>query len=142
MMTAPGQLGGDPRDDDDDERVLASTQDEMRKRIAWLEARTEELTRSLESCRKFMLASRLLIAAGAILILAVVFGVGRPDPLALVAAIAAVLGGIVLFGSNNSTWKQQNAALRAAEAERADLIRKIDLRVVDPVEGPSHSSVH
>ena len=39
-------------------------------------------------------------------------------------------GGVVLFGSNNSTSEQTTAALRAAEAERAELIGQMDLRVV------------
>ena len=51
------------------------------------------------------------------------------------AAIAALLGGLVLFGSNSSTSKQKNAALRAAESERADLIGKIDLTLVDERDG-------
>jgi len=65
-----------------------------------------------------------------ILLVIIIIGAIRPDLLALSAAIAAVLGGIVLFGSNNSTSKQKNAALRAAEAERADLIGKIGLTLV------------
>jgi hypothetical protein len=40
-----------------------------------------------------------------------------------------VIGGIVVFGSNTSTSKQA-AALKAAEAHRAELIGMIDLRPV------------
>jgi len=130
MINLPDQAGVVSLDEDDEERAATSTADEMRERIARLEARIEELTQSIEGCRKIALASKGLIAAGVILLVIIIIGAIRPDLLALSAAIAAVLGGIVLFGSNNSTSKQKNAALRAAEAERADLIGKIGLTLV------------
>ena len=52
------------------------------------------------------------------------------DQVAVVGSIAAVLGGIVLFGSNVSTLRQTMTATSAAEAFRSDLIGRIDLRVV------------
>jgi hypothetical protein len=129
-MNSLYQFGADAPEDDEHIGASSSSEDAMRERIAWLEKQIEQLTQSIESCRKFILGSRLLITGGAILLVAIVVGVIRPDPLVLIAAIAGVLGGIVLFGSNNSTAKQKSAALRAAEAERADLIGKIDLRLV------------
>ena len=45
--------------------------------------------------------------------------------------MAAGLGGVVTLGSNNSTAKEAAAQLAEAEAERADLIGSIELRVVD-----------
>jgi hypothetical protein len=130
MINLPDQAGVVSLDEDDEERAATSTADEMRERIARLEARIEELTQSIEGCRKIALASKGLIAGGVILLVIIIIGAIRPDLLALSAAIAAVLGGIVLFGSNNSTSKQKNAALRAAEAERADLMGKIGLTLV------------
>jgi hypothetical protein len=129
-MNSLYQFGASALDNDERDGAIPSSENAMREQIAWLEAQIEQLTQSIESCRKFILASRLLIAAGAILLVTIVVGAIRPEPLVLIAAIAAVLGGIVLFGSNNSTAKQKNAALRAAEAERADLIGRIDLRLV------------
>ena len=50
-----------------------------------------ELADVIESCRKVILASKAAIAAGALLILAVVIGVIRFDPLSMIGALAALL---------------------------------------------------
>jgi len=102
-----------------------------RDEIERLEARIEQLTATIENCRKFVLASRLAIALGGILLVALMLGAVGSDPLALTAAIVALLGGIVLLGSNSSTAKQASDQLAAAEAERADRIGSIELRIVD-----------
>jgi hypothetical protein len=104
---------------------------DLRDEIVRLEARIDELTDTIARCRKFILTSKLAVIAGAILLAAIVFGAIRLDPIVLVGAIAAVLGGTVLFGSNTSTLQQAMAALRAAEAERAALIGRIKLRLVN-----------
>jgi hypothetical protein len=104
--------------------------DDFRNEIAQLEARSEALTESIERCRKISLAAKLTIAAGAIWIVLVLLGVIAFSPGTIIAAMAAVLGGIVLLGSNATTWTQTDAALHEAEAMRADLIGRIDMRVV------------
>ena len=104
--------------------------DDFRDEIAQLEARSEALTESIERCRKISLAAKLAIAAGAIWIVLVLLGVIAFSPGTIIAAMAAVLGGIVLLGSNATTWTQTDAALHEAEAMRADLIGRIDMRVV------------
>jgi hypothetical protein len=110
---------------------LASTDSsDPRDEIVHLEARIEELAASIEICRKFMLASRLAIVLGAILLAAVMLGAIPFDSLAMTAAIAALLGGVVTLGSNSSTAKEASAQLAAAEAERAELIGSIELHVV------------
>jgi hypothetical protein len=105
-------------------------EDDGREEIARLESRIEELAEGIESCRKIMLASKAAIAVGGILLVAIVVGAIRFDPMALIGAIATVLGGTVLFGSNRSTSQERTAALKAAEAQRAELIGKIDLTMV------------
>jgi hypothetical protein len=100
--------------------------------IVRLEARIEELAGTIESCRKFILAARVAVAAGGILLFAILYGAIRYDliPMAMAAAMAALLGGIVVWGSNGSTAKEAASELAAAEADRAALIGLIDMRVI------------
>jgi hypothetical protein len=98
--------------------------------IVRLEAQIEELAAKIESCRKLILASRIAMASGGIVIAAILLGAIRFDPAAITAAVAAFLGGIVVWGSNGSTAKEAAKELSAAEADRAALIEMIDLRVI------------
>jgi hypothetical protein len=107
-----------------------------RDQISRLEARIEELASVIESCRKLILISRVAIIAGGALLLAITLGVIRFDPVALMGATAAVMGGIVVFGSNTSTAKQAAANIKAAEALRTELIGKINLRPVGGASDP------
>jgi hypothetical protein len=109
---------------------LGSADGEPREAIARLEARIDELREGLESCRKFILASRIAIAAGAIWTLAVMIGIVNFEPTTVIAAIAAIIGGTVVFGSNTATQKEMAAAISEAEARRATLIGSLELRVV------------
>jgi hypothetical protein len=54
----------------------------------------------------------------------------------MIGAIAVVIGGTVVFGSNASTSKQTAVAIKTAEALRAELIGKINLRVVTEQSHP------
>jgi hypothetical protein len=115
---APPETGdGDPRDE-----------------IARLEQRLEELADALARCRKIRLISQIAIAAGGVWMLAVTIGVLGFDPLAMIAAISAVIGGTVMYGSNRTTWREVDAAMNDGEAKRAALIGRLELRVVG--EGP------
>jgi hypothetical protein len=81
----------------------------------------------LERCRKAMLLSKVAIWAGGAGVLAYVLGPIWFDPTILVGALAAIIGGVVVHGSNSSTSKQIMGAMKAAEAQRAELIGMIDL---------------
>ena len=105
-------------------------QPELRHEIARLEQRLEDLSRSLERSRKAILASKLAIAGGGFLVLSLVAGLVSAQPLAIVVAIAAILGGIVGFGSNVSTARQESLAMQAAAAARAELIGRLELREI------------
>ena len=103
---------------------------DLRKEILRLEAEIDELTGVIERSRKVSLIAKIALVAGAIGLLASTVGAISFDPVALIGAIAAVIGGIVVFGSNTSTSKQAAARIKAAEARRAELIGMIDLRPV------------
>ena len=96
--------------------------------ISRIEARLEELAEVAERCRKFILVSKAAIAGGVALLLVVMFGVFGST--AALGSIAMVLGGIVSLGSNVSTLRQTEEAIGAAELLRADMISRIELRLV------------
>ena len=104
---------------------------DSRDEIARLEAHIEQLEAKIEGCAKFAAASRFAMALGGGLIVGLSFGIIPFDPLAMTAAMAMGLGGVVTLGSNKSTAKEAEAQLAEAEAERAALIGSIELRVID-----------
>jgi len=101
-----------------------------RDQIAHIESDIELLAEGLDRCRKAMLLSKVVIAAGGPLLLAYFLGAIGFDPTFLIGALAAIIGGVVVFGSNFSTSKQTMAALKAAETQREKLIDTINLHVV------------
>jgi hypothetical protein len=86
--------------------------------VVRLEALIEDLTAKIESCRKFILVSRILTWGGGPVLFAMLFGVMRFDVGIMAAAVAALLGGIVVWGSNSSTAKEATKELAQAEADR------------------------
>ena len=106
--------------------------------VASLEDRIEALTHELARCAKISFAAKCAIAAGALWFALMLFWIVPFNATAFVAALAAMLGGIVLLGSNATTWEQTKSAIAAAEAARADLIGGIELRVV----GEDRKTVH
>jgi hypothetical protein len=109
-VDVPSSMTGDPRD-----------------QIALLEGRIETLADSIERCGKFALAAKILVIAGAAWFALLLVSVVAFDPTLFVAAMAAILGGIVLAGSNATTRAQAEADLKTAEAMRADLIEQLEL---------------
>ena len=75
--------------------------------------RIEDLAEKIESCRKFILASRIAVAGG----------------------VLALLGGIAVWGSNRSTAKQAANELALAESDRSVLIGNMALGDVTPLRG-------
>jgi hypothetical protein len=106
------------------------TEDDPADEIAEIEARIETLAEIAERCRKFILASKAAIAGGVALLLVAMLGLFGAGQSAALGSIALMLGGIVSLGSNVSTLRQTDAAIRDAEARRSDLIGGIDLRLV------------
>ena len=103
---------------------------DLRDEVARLEERIEALDDKIENCRKFMIAARVAIVLGAGLLTATLLGAMVFDPTVFLAAIAAVLGGLIVLGSNRTTADEAAEARTAAETERAALIGQLELRVV------------
>jgi hypothetical protein len=99
---------------------------ELRDEIVRLEAQVEAQEARIESCRKFIVASQIAIGLGGALMLTIVLGMPRLGSWALIASIAGLLGGIVLWGSNRSTAREAAARRAEAEVRRAELIGLID----------------
>jgi hypothetical protein len=113
-VAVPSSITGDPRD-----------------QIALLEDRIETLTESIERCGKFALAAKILVMAGAVWFALVLLSFIAFDPTLFVAAMAAILGGIVLAGSNATTRAQAETELKTAEAMRTGLIERLELPEVN-----------
>ncbi|MET3965192.1 hypothetical protein ABIB83_005131 [Bradyrhizobium sp. I1.8.5] len=107
------------------------TEDDPTDEISDIEARIERLAEIAERCRKYILASKIAIGGGGALLLITILGLFGTGLTAALGSIALVLGGIVSLGSNISTLQQTESAIGAAEALRAQLIGRIDLRVVE-----------
>ena len=99
--------------------------------IALIEARIEELAEAIERCRKFSLAGKVALVAGAVWIALTLLTLVPYVPFMVIGALAFVIGGIVLVGSNTTTWAQTEASLRASEAMRAEMISRVEMRVVN-----------
>src|SRR5262245_39232051 len=113
----------------------------LRDQIERLESDIEQLAKTLDGCRKAILLSKVAIAAGGICIFAYLLGAIEFEPATMIGALAAIIGGVVVFGSNSSTSKQTTAAMKAAEIHRAELIDMSDPRGLDLFAG-RRSSKH
>jgi hypothetical protein len=104
--------------------------DDLHQQVLQIEAHIEELAEVIERCRKIILISKAAVVVGGTFILATIIGAIGFDPMIMIGAIAAAIGGTVVFGSNMSTLKQTVTDMKAAEAHRTELISRMDLRVV------------
>ena len=104
---------------------------EPRDEIAQIEAELERLAGVAERCRKIAVGAKAAIIAGCFWIGMLFGGAVAADGLKLMIAIILPLGGVVLYGSNDSTAQQTADKIAALERQRAELIGAIDLRVVD-----------
>jgi hypothetical protein len=120
-VTAPNESSTMAHKDDEED---------LHAQILRIEAYIEEHAIVVERCRKIILVLKFAAASGAILIVAMIIGAIRFNATALIGAIAAVIGGTVVLGSNTSTMKQITSEMKAAEARRAELISNLNLRVV------------
>jgi hypothetical protein len=104
--------------------------DELRDQISRIETDIEDYAITLDGCRKAMLLSKVAIGAGIISLSAYLLGAIWLNAVAVIGAMAAVIGGVVVFGSNLTTSNQATSAMAALEKRRAELIDMIHLRTV------------
>ena len=95
---------------------------DLRDQIARIESDIEQLAKTLDGCRKAMLLSKVAIAAGGIWILAYLLGAIRFEPATMIGAIAAIIGGVVVFGSNSSTVEGDHGS----DESRRDTKSRVD----------------
>jgi hypothetical protein len=107
------------------------TEEDPRDQIVELEARIDDLAERIERCRKIIVAAKIAIALGAIVLILLLIGAIGFDPVVMMVAVIAFIGGIVVFGTNTSTARQMAANMARAEAYRATLIDTLELRRVD-----------
>jgi hypothetical protein len=98
--------------------------------IVRIEERIEELREAIARCRKLSLTAKLMIGAGTAWIALTLILLIPYWPGMVFGALAAVIGGIVLLGSNSTTWNETEAALAASESMRAEWIGRRDMRLV------------
>ena len=106
--------------------------------IARLELQIEALAAAIERCRKIAYAAKIAIAGGALWFVLVLLWILPFDPTFFVGALAATLGGVVLLGSNKTTWEETQSCARAQRGRPSALIGQMELRLVsDPPAVPT-----
>src|SRR4029079_3380347 len=101
-----------------------------RDQISRIENDIEEYAVTLEGCRKAMLLAKVTIAAGIISLAAYLLCAIWLNSGAVIGAMAAVIGGVVVFGSNLTTSRQATSAMAALERHRAELLDTLHLRTM------------
>ena len=111
--------------DDDNTR-----QDLARHELVRLEGQIDRLNDQLAWCGKISIAAKIAVGFGALWFALALIGLLPFGATAFAGTIAAMLGGVVLLGSNATTWDQTEATLRDTQAARAALIGQLSLRLV------------
>jgi hypothetical protein len=102
----------------------------LHEQVERLESKIEELTESSARCHKIAVAARIAIGAGAVLFAAILLRLIYAEALPLIIAAIFAIGGIVLYGSNQTTANQIAARIAEAERLRAELISEMELTLV------------
>lgn len=111
---------------------------DLRDDIAALEEEIERLRETRERCRKISLFSKIALGASAMWLLSTLSTLIPFAAAPFFAALAAAIGGVVLLGSNKTTWEQTETALQGAEARRDQFIGRLELRTVGEEQPTLH----
>src|ERR1700729_518995 len=96
-----------------------------REEIERLEAQIEQLAARIENCRKFILAGRIAVAIGGVLLVALLLGAIRFDLQLMMFARAFSRGGMGGWASTGSPANEAGSELAAAGGSRKALIGMI-----------------
>lgn len=102
----------------------------LHDQIEDLELQIEALAAAIERCRKISVAAKLAIGIGGVWLAAIMLGVVWSNATGLLASIASMIAGVVVLGSNATTWQEIEVKQEATEALRRELIGRIELRLV------------
>jgi hypothetical protein len=102
----------------------------LHDQIEDLELQIETLAQAAERCRKISVAAKLAVGIGGAWLAAILVGLIWPNATALLGSMASMIAGVVVLGSNSTTWQEIIDKQEAAEALRRELIGRIELRVV------------
>jgi hypothetical protein len=104
--------------------------DDLPDQISQLETEIERLAGVTEACRKIILIARAAILIGVLMLAITIFGLIQFDQFITVGSIAALVGGIVVAGSNVATLRQVTAEMRTTVSRRSELIGQLEFSVV------------
>lgn len=100
---------------------------DLHEQIADLETEVDDLADTAQRVRKTIAVSKGAVAFGAVLLVSLGLGVIRFEPLALVAGISAMIGGVAFYGSNRSTLDEIVSRMASLQARRNELIDALQL---------------
>ncbi len=95
--------------------------------IEALELRIEELRDAIARSRRLATVGRACAVVGPLLLVALMLGLIAFTPARVLAALALLIGGVVLAGSSRSSTDQLQRELQRAEAERNAAIDALGL---------------
>ena len=107
--------------------IVDETDEHPVTRIESLELRIDELREAIGRSRRLAAAGLAAAVAGPALLLALLFGFVIDTPARVLAALALLIGGIVLTGSSKSSTEQLQRQLASAERERNAAIDALGL---------------
>jgi hypothetical protein len=108
---------------DPDPAAIAQNIDELEQQI-------EALSEVALRCRKALVFARVTIISGFLALLGATFGLFSSGAVGFLLAVAALLGGVVFFGSTRSTLLEVLGRLQSLEARRLTLIDQAPMRTI------------
>ena len=106
---------------------MTEPDDHSAERIEALETHIEELREKIARSQRLATAGWVAALAGALALVALIVGLVLFTPARVLAALAAMIGGVVLTGSSASSTAELERSLAQAERERDSAIDALGL---------------